>query len=686
MTNIPIIALPGVCKVNSAYSNSIQAGSAGGKPAVGRYTDMDGTRFVAGMPEKLGGWTTALGTAITGTPRGLKDFRDYSQNVYLGIGTSKKLYYLLNSVLTDITPLRGILTNTLTNPLTTTSGSATVSVAHTAHGLSTGDYVKLVTGTAIGGIQPAGIFVPITRTDANNYTFVNISAATGSVSGGGGTVTYTYYRVTVATPLSTVINTPTVTVAHTAHGAGVGDYVTITGASAIGGITPSGNVMVATVPNANTWTFTWTSNATSTVNNAGGSPNFQYEITIGLTDAATTSGYSTGTYSSGGYSQSSAVGVTTPPRVWALSKYGQQLLASPIGGTIYIWDPTVGGRAYPLYNAPTSILWTFVTPERFVFALGSSTSNLMQIQWPDQNDYTNWTAAATNTANNGRTLQEGSYLVGGISPRDGVSLAFSNTAAYTFNYTGDNYVYTSNIAGTGCGLISPLSITSLSGVAFWMGYTEFWMWNGTVQPMPSDDIRDFIFTNINQAQSYKFCAGTNIAKKEIIFFYVSAASSEIDKYVIYHIDQNCWSTGTVLQRTSWIDRGLFSVPIATDASGYIYNQETGNDNNGMNLDSYIVFNPTTVAKGERNMDISAFFVDFERQTGSVSLTVNAQTYPQDTATAFGPYTIASDDTTPRIDLRVGAKMVGFKLESNVVGGDWRLGMPVVEGQIAGARR
>lgn len=683
MTNIPINPLPGICKVNSPTNSASQSGGLNGKAARGRFTDMDGSRFVAGLPEKIGGWTTALGTAIPGTPRGMKDWRDFSQNVYMGIGTTSKLVYLLNGALTDITPWRAIKTGTLTNPLTT-NATTTVSVNHTAHGLITGDYVQIVTGTVIDGITPAGVFNPITKTDANNYTFVNPTAATGSTSGGGGTVTYTYYRITIATPLSVVNTTPTVTVAHTSHGATVGDFVTITGATAIGGITPTGEVKVATVVDANTWTFTWTSNATSTVNNAGGSPQFQYDINVGLVDAATTGGYSNGTYSSGGYSQNSGVGTTTPPRVWSLQRYGQQLYACPINGTIYVFDPTIGGRAAPLYGAPSACLWMFITPERFVFALGT-TSLQMKVQWPDQVDSTAWTATVSNTANT-RTLQEGSFLVGGISPRDGVSLVFSNTACYTFSYTGDTFVYTSALAGQGANLIGPLAITSLSGTAYWMGTTEFWSWNGAVAPLPSDDIRDFVFGNINQSQAYKFCSGTNISKKEIIFFYVSASASEIDSYIIYHIDQQVWSIGKVLTRTSWVDRGLFSTPIAVDASGFIYNQESGTDANGVQMDSYVVYNPTSISNGERNMDVSSFTVDFERQSGVVNLTINTQTYPQDPITAFGPYSIMSDDSTPRIDLRVGAKMVGFKLESNVLGGDYRLGLPAAEAQPAGARR
>lgn len=674
MSLIPLKYPPGVCKVNSPYSDKIQGG---------RYSDMDGAIFIGGYPEKIGGWMTALSTAVPGTPRGIKDWRDNNSVTYLGIGTHSKLLYLSAGALTDITPWRSILTGTLTNPLTTTLNSTTVTVAHTAHGLSTGDYIQLVAGSAIGGITPAGVFNPITKVDANTYTFVNGTAASSAVSNGGGTVTYTYYRITLTNPFNTTISSSTVTVNHTNHGAIVGDYVTISNSSAIGGITPTGEVQVVTSA-TNSWTFTWTSSATSTVAGGGGSPQFQYDLSIGNVDSATSFGYGTGGYGNGGYGQNGAVGVTTPPRVWALAKYGQQLLASPYGQTIYIWDPTTGGRAYPMYGAPSACLWMLVTPERFVFAVGT-TSAYMQVQSSDQTNYNTWTAAVGNTAF-ARTLQEGAYLIGGIPVRDQVILIFSNTTAYLFNYSGDQYFYNSSTAAIGSGLIGPLAAAVLSGIAYWMSPSEFWMWNGAVQPLPSDDIRDFVFKNINLAQAYKFCAGTNIAKKQVIFFYVSAAGTEIDSYVIYHIDQNCWSIGTVLKRTSWVDRGLFSYPQAVDASGFIYNQDSGVDANTSPLDSYIVLSPLDISSGDRHMDIFTLIPDVKRQTGNISLSILTQTYPQDAISTNGPYTMAGDTSTPRIDLRIGAKLAGAKLESNVLGGDWRLGLPRIEAQPAGGRR
>jgi len=70
----------------------------------------------------------------------------------------------------------------------------------------------------------------------------------------------------------------------------------------------------------------------------------------------------------------------------------------------------------------------------------------------------------------------------------------------------------------------------------------------------------------------------------------------------------------------------------------------------------------------------------------INLTINTKYYPQDANQASGPFTIAADDSTPRLDLRADGKMVGFTLESAAIGGDWRLGVPRVDVQPSGARR
>lgn len=683
MSYTDLNSLPGVCKVDSAYSNSIKAAYASTGAAYGRFTDMLNSRFIAGRPEKLGGYALNTIQQLTGVCRGEKDWRDYNQNLYCAFGTHEKLQVLSNGILIDITPFRAIITSTLTNPLTT-NATTTVEVTHTAHGLSTGDYVQLTAANVVDNVQVAGTYF-ITKVDANNYDITVPAAATGSSSSAGGVVSYVYYRVTISNPLTTVSGSNIVTVAQTNHGAQVGDFVTISNATAVNGITLSGEYVIQS-----TTTDTYTvigPNVASGSGTGGGTPNFQYDISIGNINSGALMGYGLGGYSQGGYSQSTSSNFITPARTWCLDNYGQQLLASPYAGTIYVWDPSTyasnNGRAYPLYGAPATVLAMFITPERFVMALGT-TGNYLVVQWPDQSDYTNWVPSTTNTADI-RTLQIGSYIVGGVAARDGTSLVLTNNCCYAFNYSGDQYIYDSTSVGRNSGLIGPLAIGALGGAAYWMGPNEFWTWNGGIQPLPSDDIRDYVYGNINKQQLAKCFAVTTTAKKEVTFYYCSAGSIEIDRNVTFHIDQGCWSIN-IKSRTSQVDALIFPYPISADFNGNIWNEEFGNDANGAAMDAYVTFNPTDIMKGGKNIDLTGFKPDFERQSGDLLLTVLTSTYPDDPPVVNGPFTLSANDAVPLLDLRIGTKMVGYQVESNTIGGDYRLGLCQADVSPAGDRR
>ncbi len=94
------------------------------------------------------------------------------------------------------------LVYTLTNPFDTTSGSGTIVVTHTAHGLVTGQYVRYSGATAVGGISAALLnrTYQITFIGANSYSIALGNDGYGtpivatSTANGGGTVT-AYYQV-----------------------------------------------------------------------------------------------------------------------------------------------------------------------------------------------------------------------------------------------------------------------------------------------------------------------------------------------------------------------------------------------------------------------------------------------------------------------------------------------------------
>lgn len=207
--------------------------------------------------------------------------------------------------------------NTITlgnNPITTTSGSKVVRIASTAHGRQQGDVVTIAGATAVGGITLSGAYY-VATVATNTFDVVHATAASSGATGGGAAVTVLGYNTAVnavrfkvgpnptATtftlytdaaspvavsgagfgthysplsavtinnnPFATVDQSTTVTVTDTAHGCASTDTVTFSGAAAVGGITISGEYRM-TVIDADTYTITHSSAATSTVAAGGG--------------------------------------------------------------------------------------------------------------------------------------------------------------------------------------------------------------------------------------------------------------------------------------------------------------------------------------------------------------------------------------------------------------------------------
>src|ERR1051325_10136387 len=133
MPLVKIAIAPGVVKGDTEFASE------------GRWVDSDRTRFVGGVPEKVGGWSKLVGTPRAGVPRAVHGWRDTVGNRRLAFGTHRKAQVYYDGGLYDITP--AVASGNLTNPFSTTAGSAVVAVMHTAHGRQAGDAV-LFSGAA----------------------------------------------------------------------------------------------------------------------------------------------------------------------------------------------------------------------------------------------------------------------------------------------------------------------------------------------------------------------------------------------------------------------------------------------------------------------------------------------------------------------------------------------------------
>ena len=311
-------------------------------------------------------------------------------------------------------------------------------------------------------------------------------------------------------------------------------------------------------------------------------------------------------------------------------------------------------------------------------------------------------------------MQGGSYFVGGLAVRNGASIIWTNQTTFAMTYSGDNNIYDTPSIADQCGLIGPWAMVTYGENAYWMSTGDFWVWNGAPQQLPSDDIRDYVFLNINKNYQTKCVAGLVRNKKEVWFFYPDQTSTgENTAYVIYHTDSQSWSTGYV-GYSMWRDSDLFTNPFAgtydlfTNAVSPSWAAGMGTqmllqqmeEGTNSTYQTYLVGAPLDVSNGDTNVGVFGFIPDFERITADLQVFITSQYYPEGPTNIDGPYDISASGATPRIDLRTDGKLVGFTITNSTSGvlpgpdpGDadlnasnWRLGLTRVEVQPSGARR
>jgi hypothetical protein len=187
---------PGVSREQTRYASEALGPVGSATQAVGGWYESEKVRFRSGTPEKIGGWVRISTSTFLGVCRSLWNWVTLSNFSLIGVGTNLKFYIEKGGVYNDITPIRA--TATLTNPFTATLGSSVITVADTAHGCATGDFVTFSGASGLGGNITASVLnqeYQVTVTSANAYTItVGATANATDVSGspGGGTVTANY--------------------------------------------------------------------------------------------------------------------------------------------------------------------------------------------------------------------------------------------------------------------------------------------------------------------------------------------------------------------------------------------------------------------------------------------------------------------------------------------------------------
>jgi len=623
----------------------------------GGWFETQWVRFRSGFPEKMGGWEPRNFVAYNGSARSLFSWSTTDSNILLGVGTDTKMYISVGTAIYDITPIRATFTSPATNNcISTTSGSKTVVFTIAGYGGITGDFVTIsgVTGNP-GGIPNAQINLEkqITSIDTNNFSITVTTAASSSASGLGGT-----------------------------------------------GITAA------------------------------------FQINIGFSISTAGYGWGTGTWGRGTWGSSSSSPVFLPARLIFQDKFNNDLIFNVQGSNIYYWEYTsaFNTRAVLLSSIPSAV----AVPQQVGKILFAPSGHLLAFSCtnydasasgPDYQgafdpllirfanvdadigpDPLNWQPTLTNTAGFLR-LSIGSRIVTALRTKQEI-LVWTDVSLSSLQFLGTSEVFGLQEVSSAITIFGANTVIGANNKVYWMGNDKFYIYSGRVDTLPCTLTR-YVFSDINRQQQGIFFSGQNAEFNEVIWFYCTAASNEIDRYVIYNYAENIWYFGD-LERTAWIDTGVIDFPVAAK-DGYIYLHELGNNDGQpagappLAIPAYIQSADIDIEDGDKYMLIRRIIPDVNFAssettnpvTGApivpeVTMTVGVRNFPgaassiinaegQTTAQDVITSTATIDQYTNQVFIRARGRQMNFKISSDNVGTQWQLGMPRVDARPDGLR-
>ena len=630
---------PGINRETTSYTNE------------GGWFDCDKVRFRQGFPEKIGGWSKIGSTSFLGTCRALHPWRTLSLDGYLGVGTHLKYYAEYGQGYYDITPIRST-TSAGDVTFSASNGSSTITVSDPSHGAVVNDFVTFSGAASLGGNVTAAVL-------NQEYQIISITDSS----------TYTVQARAAGTTSSITVN---------------GQY--------------SPTPVVANASDSG---------------NGGSSVIGKYQINVGLDTSVLGTGWGAGTWSRGTWNSAASVDLITDTlRVWTHDNFGENLLINVMNGGIFYWQPSGGLTNNPAVaisslvganQAPTIATKVIVSDvDRHVIAFGCDpatnigTQDPLLIRFSDQENITDWNSTADNSAGS-LSIGSGSKIVTAIETRQQI-LVFTDISLHALQYVGPPFTFGINMISDNITIRSPSSVAAVQDTVYWMGKSEFYIYNGGVQTLPCS-VKDYVFSDFNSSQAEKCFAAVNSSFSEVWWFYPSSSSDNNDRYVVYNYLQNVWYYGTMV-RTAWIDRGVEENPIAASRDGYLYNHEIGFDDGSTSpasaISAYIESSQFDLGEGDSFSFVKRLIPDltFRSSTAlppTANFTLKARNFPggnylqTNSKAVEKTASVPVEQFTQDAHVRLRGRSIAVKVDSSTTGVGWRLGSPRIDIRSDGRR-
>ena len=693
---------PGVSRESTTLANE------------GGWFECDKIRFRSGQPEKIGGWVRDVGVQDTGllptvgaywgVARALRNWVTLVGSNLLGIGTELK-YYIQNTTggtFHDVTPIR-LTTAAGAVTFAAVNGSSVITVTHTAHGALAGDFVTFSGAASLGGVVTAGVINAEHRVTqvltSGSYTITVGVVANSSDSGNGGASVVGAYQLNTGAPIAGALS-----------GWGAGGWgVSGWGTASTSGMLPSmlrlwshtnfGEDLIIN-PRGGALYY-WRVNANPNIfNRARRLTEQTFTVTIATPGVLTfPEPLLDGTQVTLSTTGALPTGLTAGSSYYIVN--GVNLALDFGGAPINTSGSQSGVHSFIVTDCPIVCNYVLVSDSsRFVLTFGvndygSLAQDPLLIRWSDQESYNTWFPQVTNQAGSYR-LSIGSEIVTAQQTRQEV-LVWTDTALYSMQYLGPPFVWGVQPLGSNTSIVGPNAAVTAGNVTYWMGLDKFYAYSGQVQTLPCT-LRQHVFGDINLTQRTQIFAGTNEGFNEVWWFYCSAGSETVDRYVIFNYLENIWYYGT-MARTAWTDSALRLYPIAAGYGGQVLYHENGVDDGSTTppsaIASYIQSSDFDIGDGHNYGFVWRIIPDLTFD-GSISASpqVTFSARPRKNPGAnYGPAASPTVDSannyigqrnytvqqfTEIVYTRIRGRQMALKISSDQPGTQWQFGAPRID--------
>jgi hypothetical protein len=389
-----------------------------------------------------------------------------------------------------------------------------------------------------------------------------------------------------------------------------------------------------------------------------------------------------------GWNEEAASGAgATNIRLWSQDNWGEDLIFNVYDGTPYYWDKTLGlgNRATTFASqtgasdAPTVTRRIMVSgSDRHIVCFGcnpqsETDQDPLMVRWSDQEDAFDWTPSATNSAGFMR-ISSGSEIISAQKTRQEI-LIWTDVNLHAMRFVGGEFTFGFSLLASNVSILGPNAVITVGDRVYWMDRENFYAYSGRIEIIPCTVLR-YVFDDINLTQGRKCFAASNKMFDEVLWFYPSSDSTEIDRYVKYSTTEDTWDIGT-LSRTAWVDYGIHDNPRAcgqVSSVNYVYTHESGDNDDGSAMTSYIESGDFDLGDGEQFMFLNRLIPDIDI-TSSVGRSVNyilkTRNFPGDSLVTNSTNAISS--TTQQAFLRGRSRQAVLRIESDATDVTWTLG-------------